>query len=64
MTLKTDATGDLKVFDGCLTNIRRLYFIHGHIHANFTDPSQRVTIVNQTQVINTFGYHLFEIEKG
>jgi Icc-related predicted phosphoesterase len=40
------------------------YFIHGHIHANFTDPSQRVTIVNQTQVINTFGYFLFEIEKG
>jgi hypothetical protein len=23
MTLKTDVTGDLKVFDGCLTNIRR-----------------------------------------
>ena len=40
------------------------YFIHGHIHAHFTDPSQRVTMVNQTQVINTFGYHLLEIEKG
>ena len=40
------------------------YFIHGHIHTHFTDPSQRVTIVNQTQVINTFGYHLFEIGKG
>jgi Icc-related predicted phosphoesterase len=40
------------------------YFIHGHIHAHYTDPSQRVTMVNQTQVINTFGYHLLEIEKG
>ena len=39
------------------------YFIHGHIHAHFKDSSQRVMTVNQTQVINTFGYHLFEIEK-
>ena len=35
------------------------YFIHGHIHANFTEPSQRVTIVKRTNVINTYGYHLF-----
>ena len=40
------------------------YFIHGHIHTHFTDPSQRLTIFNQTQVINTFGYYLFEIEKN
>lgn len=40
------------------------YFIHGHIHANFSDPSQRVTVVNRTQVINAFGYFLLEIEKG
>ena len=39
------------------------YFNHGHIHANFTDPSERVTVVNKTRVINTFGYFLFEIEK-
>jgi Icc-related predicted phosphoesterase len=38
------------------------YFIHGHIHANFTEPSQRVTIVNRTKVINTYGYHLFDFE--
>ena len=40
------------------------HFIHGHIHAHFTDSSQRVTIVKQTQVINTFGYFLLEIEKS
>ena len=39
------------------------YFIHGHIHANFTAPSQRVTIVNRTSVINTYGYHLFDFIK-
>lgn len=38
------------------------YLIHGHIHAHFTDPSQRVTRVGQTQVINTFAYHLLEVE--
>jgi Icc-related predicted phosphoesterase len=38
------------------------YFIHGHIHFNFTDPSERITIVNKTKVINSYGYYLFEIE--
>jgi Icc-related predicted phosphoesterase len=37
------------------------YFIHGHIHAHFTDPSQRITVVNQTKVINSYGYHLFDV---
>jgi Icc-related predicted phosphoesterase len=38
------------------------HFIHGHIHANFTDASQRVTIVNHTNVINTYGYYLFDMD--
>jgi len=38
------------------------HFIHGHTHANFTDASQRITIVNKTKVINSYGYYLFEIE--
>jgi len=38
------------------------YLIHGHIHANFTEPSQRVTRVNRTKVINAYGYHLFDFE--
>ena len=40
------------------------YFIHGHIHAHFTDPSQRVSVVGTTQVINTFAYHLLEVDHG
>jgi uncharacterized protein len=39
-----------------------MYFIHGHIHADFSDPSQRTTVVNQTRVINTYGFHIFDIE--
>ena len=38
------------------------YFIHGHIHAYFSDPSQRVTLIGHTRVINTFGFHLLEVE--
>lgn len=37
------------------------YFIHGHIHMNFNSLSERMTIVNQTNVVNTYGYYFFEI---
>ncbi|MFC1856607.1 metallophosphoesterase [Thermodesulfobacteriota bacterium] len=37
------------------------YFIHGHIHANFTKPSQRITRMDKTNVVNSYGYYLFEI---
>ena len=38
------------------------YFIHGHIHREFSDPSERITVVDTTQVVNTYGYYLLEIE--
>ena len=37
------------------------YFIHGHIHAKFNDPAERITEINKTKVVNTYGYYLFEI---
>jgi uncharacterized protein len=37
------------------------YFIHGHIHRHFTDPSERITVVDKTKVINTYGYQILEI---
>jgi len=37
------------------------YFIHGHIHRNFEDDAERVTIVNTTRVINSYGFYVFEI---
>jgi len=49
---------------GCL--IRRYaprYFIHGHMHLNYTGASERLTVVNQTQVVNAYGYFLIEIEE-
>jgi len=38
------------------------YFIHGHIHRDFDTPEARVTVVNRTHVVNTYGYHVVEIE--
>ena len=38
------------------------YFIHGHIHRHFTDPSERITVVDATKVVNTYGYNILEIE--
>jgi len=40
------------------------YFIHGHMHFNYTTNPQRITVINQTQVVNTYGYFLFEIQEG
>ncbi len=37
------------------------YFIHGHIHAEFNDPAERITLINNTKVVNTYGYYLFEV---
>ena len=51
-----------KSFRWLLDKYSPSYFIHGHIHANFSEPSQRVTIVNRTSVINTYGYHLFDFD--
>ena len=40
---------------------RPTYFIHGHIHKEFTDPAERITVFNSTKVVNTYGYCLLEI---
>lgn len=36
--------------------------VHGHIHSEFTDDAQRVTVINQTKVINSYGFFIFEID--
>ena len=40
---------------------RPRYLIHGHIHKHFDSVAERITVVNQTKVINTYGYHILEI---
>jgi len=41
--------------------LRPRYFLHGHIHRHFEDPSARITRIMGTQVINTYGYYFFEM---
>jgi len=41
---------------------RPRYFIHGHIHRHFENSSERITRMLNTQVINTYGYYIFESE--
>lgn len=53
-----------KSFLKLIARFKPRYFIHGHIHAHFTDPSQRVTRLGETQVINTFAWHLLEVDHG
>ena len=38
------------------------YFIHGHIHAHFNDRSERISTYHRTQVVNTYGHFIFEID--
>ena len=37
------------------------FMIHGHIHRFFETPAERLSVVNETKVINSYGYHVFEI---
>ena len=41
-----------------------LYFLHGHLHENFSDPAERIARIGRTQVINTCGYYILETGHG
>lgn len=38
------------------------YFVHGHIHRDFSDPSERITVTGKTKVVNTYGFFFLEIK--
>ncbi len=51
-----------KSFRRLIDNYSPYYFIHGHIHAEFDDPAERITNISKTKVVNTYGYYIFEID--
>ncbi|MBF0241105.1 MAG: metallophosphoesterase [Desulfamplus sp.] len=53
-----------KVFHKVIDKYKPAYFIHGHIHKNFNSPDDRITTINTTKVINTYGYNIIEINDG
>ncbi|MGD8291454.1 MAG: metallophosphoesterase [Desulfobacterales bacterium] len=51
-----------KSFRQLIEKYQPAYLIHGHIHREFSDPADRITTLGRTQVVNTYGYCLLEIE--
>jgi len=52
-----------KCFRGLINRYSPKYFLHGHIHIYFKNKKERKTVINKTDVINTFGYHVFDYIK-
>lgn len=50
-----------RIFLQFIEKYRPAYFIHGHIHTLFENDSERLTRVQSTSVINSYGYHVLEI---
>ena len=51
-----------KTFRWLIDRYRPACFLHGHIHTIFSDPSQRITLINGTRVINSYGHYYFEAQ--
>ena len=51
-----------KSFHRLIDRYAPLYLIHGHIHAIFNDPAERITVVKQTKVLNSYGYFLLQVD--
>jgi uncharacterized protein len=49
-------------FGSLIVKQKPAWFIHGHIHAFFNDPAERITQVCKTQVLNSYGFFFFETE--
>ena len=48
-------------FHTLITRHKPRFFVHGHIHAHFNHFEERVTQINQTKVINSYGHTTLEI---
>ncbi len=49
-------------FSRMIYKYRPSYFIHGHTHLNYGLKQKRIDIVNETTVINGYGYYILEID--
>ncbi|HHV61316.1 MAG TPA: metallophosphoesterase [Firmicutes bacterium] len=53
-----------QVFRWLIKSYKPRYFLHGHVHLNYTSDRSRVTTIDGTHVINCDGFYLFDYEKG
>lgn len=49
-----------KCFRWLIDRYAPLFFLHGHVHQTFADPTQRITRLGRTRVVNTCGYTVIE----
>ena len=49
-------------FHKLINRYKPKFFIHGHIHAHFNHFEERLTQINQTKVINSYGHTIIEID--
>jgi Icc-related predicted phosphoesterase len=49
-----------KTFRRLIDRHRPAYFLHGHIHADFNESMERITLIDRTRVINCYGHFYFE----
>lgn len=50
-----------KSFNLLIEKYQPKYFIHGHVHLNYTPGQKRVSMLGNTQVINAFERYVFEV---
>lgn len=48
-------------YRGFIKRYEPRFLIHGHIHKHFDKPEDRISVAGRTKVINSYGYHIFEI---
>jgi Icc-related predicted phosphoesterase len=53
-----------KSYRSLITRFSPRYFIHGHIHQEFENTAQRMTVFKNTHVINSYGHVFFEIDSA
>ena len=59
-TQKIAAKG-FKSFQWLINRYVPKYFIHGHIHAHFDNFNDMITDIDNTKVVNSYGYTILEI---
>lgn len=50
-----------EAFRTLLDKYKPTYFVHGHVHLNYGRKFPRTSVYNETQVINAYEKHIFEI---
>lgn len=48
-------------FRRLIEKYKPMFFLHGHIHAEFSNPSERETVFEETKVVNTCGMNIITI---